>query len=268
MKCISHKSHGSILEKTISFEGLSWKRMSDLLRHAFLSWSWPVIWAISFVYFLVLYFGIGQLFLMVCLKLEKAGLAEKIDKQAPGPEQIRSEKKHSFVSIVIFGFSSWPVVWLYRNGFYQPQTDSFYSVLTGLLLLNIWNEIHFFLVHRLMHIPFFMKNVHLIHHRSRIPTVWSVYSFHWLEAALLSTVPLFFCLVMSPPLMAVAFYPFNSILFNFAGHCNHRLLFLKSEGGLATRHVVHHQRSNGNFGFASGLPDKILLQVKKLKKSI
>jgi sterol desaturase/sphingolipid hydroxylase (fatty acid hydroxylase superfamily) len=118
-----------------------------------------------------------------------------------------------------------------------------------------------------MHLPFFMRHVHMIHHRSRIPTVWSVYSFHWLEAALLSTVPTLFCMIFSPPLMAVALYPLNSILLNFSGHCNYRLHIFASPEGLASRHMQHHKRSLGNYGFASGLTDKIVLLLTKKNKS-
>jgi hypothetical protein len=41
-----------------------------------------------------------------------------------------------------------------------------------------------------MHQKFMMKQIHYIHHKSNIPTVYSVFSFHWIEALLLSTVPI------------------------------------------------------------------------------
>lgn len=241
--------------------------LTDFLKQAFWSWSWPALWSGSFLYFLFLYFVLGWLFEKTCIWLEKAGLAEKIEKAQPAAGQKQAERRHSMVSLIIFGFSVWPVVWLCRNGVYQPQPSTFGSIFIGLLLLNVWNEIHFFLVHRLMHIPFFMRHMHFIHHRSRVPTVWSVYSFHWLEAGLLSLVPTLLCLVFSPPLLAVALYPLNSVLLNFSGHCNYRLLMLASPEGLASRHVQHHRRSLGNYGFASGLPDKMILLLSRKSKS-
>ncbi len=232
--------------------------MIKFVHAVFFNWSYFSLWAIGFIYFLILYWGLGSLFLWTCKKLERKGWAEKIVNQEVTKEQLEWEQKYSFVSIIIFGFSIWPVAWLIRNGFSNPGSDTFWAILLGLLLLNVWNEIHFFLVHRLMHIPFFMKNVHKIHHRSRVPTVWSVYSFHWLEAWLLSTVPSVLCLIFPLPLLAIAIYPINSILFNFAGHCNYRLIFLRRQNdGLATRHVIHHQKSNRNFGFASDILDKL-----------
>lgn len=242
--------------------------MPEFLKQAFYSWSWAALWAGSFFYFVFLYFVLGWLFEKACLYLEAAGLAERIEKSMPAAGQVVAERKHSLLSLVIFGFSVWPVVWLCRTGAYQPQPDSFATVILGLLLLNVWNEIHFFLVHRLMHVPFFMRHVHIIHHRSRIPTVWSVYSFHWLEATLLSTVPTLLCMFFSPPLMAVALYPLNSILLNFSGHCNYRLRIFASPEGLASRHVQHHKRSLGNYGFASGLPDKIIHLLSRKNKSL
>jgi lathosterol oxidase len=232
--------------------------MLKFLHDVFLNWSYFSLWGISFFYFLILYWGLGSLFLWTCKKLEDAGWAERIENQPVAKEQVLWEQKYSFVSIIIFGFSIWPVAWLLRSGIASPAPDTFWTVFSGLILLNIWNEIHFFFVHKLMHVPFFMKNIHKIHHRSRIPTVWSVYSFHWLEALILSTVPAILILFFPIPLLALAMYPVNSILFNFAGHCNYRLAFLRSpQDGLATRHVIHHQKANHNFGFASDLLDKI-----------
>ena len=124
---------------------------------------------------------------------------------------------------------------------------------------KVEDEIHFFIVHRLMHVPFFMRHIHKIHHRSLTPTVYSVYSFHPVEALLLSTVPL--CLVWFIPLepRAIMVYPLTSILLNFSGHCNYR--FWKAPGPgffqLGTRHNEHHTRGRSNFGFASSLLDTL-----------
>ncbi|MBA3898698.1 MAG: sterol desaturase family protein [Bacteroidetes bacterium] len=167
--------------------------------------------------------------------------------------------KYSLSSIFIFGFSGIPIIYLIRNGTITMLDDSLLNTLIGVALLSVWNEIHFFTVHLIMHLPFFMKNVHYIHHQSTIPTVYSVYSFHWLEAFLLSTVPLTIIPFISVSPLVLLAYPFASILLNFAGHCNYR--FGDSKGAswklFATHHNEHHSKFRKNYGFALNIFDKI-----------
>jgi lathosterol oxidase len=213
-----------------------------------------------FIYFLFLYFFIGNLFQFICKKLENRKIIHKIVPEVVAKKQLVFEIKHSLISIVIFAFSGWPIIYFVRNGCISLEKTTILNVLFGVIVLNIWNEIHFFIVHRIMHTPWFMKNVHIIHHRSRIPTVFSVYSFHPLEAILLSTVPLTLVLWLPLSPLAIAIYPFTSIMLNLVGHCNYRLW--KEEGPswfrLATSHNEHHVEGKKNYGFASSLLDKLL----------
>ena len=213
-----------------------------------------------FLYFLFLYFFVGNLFQFICKKLESRKIIHKIVPEVVAKKQLLFEIKHSLLSIVIFAFSGWPIIYLVRNGFISLEKTTIISVLVGVILLNIWNEIHFFIIHRIMHTPWCMKNIHIIHHRSRIPTVFSVYSFHPVEALLLSTVPLLLALLIPLSPVAIAIYPFSRIVLNLVGHCNYRLW--KAEGPswfrLATSHNEHHVEGKKNYGFASSLLDKLL----------
>jgi len=215
-------------------------------------------------YFLLLYFIVGNLFLFICKKLENKHLIHKICKEEVSKKQEFFEIKNSLMSIVIFAFSGWPIIYFVRNGFISLEKTSIITVIIGVILLNIWNEIHFFLVHRLMHTKWFMKHIHIIHHRSRIPTIYSVYSFHPIEAMLLSTVPFLLALVLQLSPVAIAIYPFTSIVLNLIGHCNYRVW--KTEGPtwfrLATSHNEHHVIGKQNFGFASSLLDKLFNHKK------
>ena len=172
-------------------------------------------------------------------------------------------------SIFIFGLSSIPLIALYRYGFISFGPDTIWNIIFGLLFLNLYNEAHFFLVHRMMHLPFFMKNVHWVHHKTRIPTVYSVYSFHWLEATLLSTVPLSITPFFEFSAIAVALYPLTSILINFAGHCNYR--FGNGNGGswqiFGTAHNQHHSKGRQNFGFLLPIFDQFLNKLKANDRS-
>jgi lathosterol oxidase len=232
----------------------------NYIEHIIYDFTYPQLYGVVFVYFLFLYFASAPLFLWIGKTLAKKGITHKIvDKQITN-EQIKFELLHSFQSIVIFGFSAFPIIYLIRNGVIELLPDTVLNVIIGVGLLTIWNEIHFFLVHRLMHLPFFFKYVHKIHHKSKVPTVYSVYSFHWFEALLLSTVPLTITPFVSFAPLAIFLYPLTSILLNFSGHCNYR--FGNGEGLswslFGTFHNEHHFKSRQNYGFASNLLDRLV----------
>lgn len=208
-------------------------------------------------YFLFLYFAIGPLFQYICKVLYRKKLLEKIAPGEVSKEQLSFEIGHSLRSIILFGFSGIPIIYLIRKGSITLLPDTIVNIITGIIILTIWNEIHFFIVHRIMHLPFFMRKVHAVHHRSVVPTVYSVYSFHWFEAVLLSTVPLTIAPFVPLCALSIALYPLASILLNYAGHCNYR--FGNGTGPswktFGTRHAEHHFKRSKNYGFATHLLD-------------
>ncbi|MGB3179938.1 MAG: sterol desaturase family protein [Cyclobacteriaceae bacterium] len=240
--------------------------LTDSILHRF---AYETIAGITILWFLFLYFGGGAIFMITCRALCRKGYLEKIVPGDVSPRQRAFEIRHSLLSILIFGLSGLPLVWLVRQGYIHLLPDTAWNIAWGLLVLTLWNEVHFFIVHRLMHTEWLMRHVHHVHHRSRIPTVWSVFSFHPLEAMLLSTVPLTLvcCLPLAPA--CIVLFPLVSILLNFAGHANFRV----GNGtgskwtGFATRHAGHHSGTHRSFGFASHLPDLVRDRNRKnLKK--
>lgn len=226
------------------------------------------LYFIVVAYFLFLYFVVGPCFDLSCRFLHKRGLVEKIFKKPVPKNQISREIKYSIGSILIFGFSGFPIIYWIRSGFVTLAPDSILNIIMGLIILNVWNEIHFYTVHRIMHLPFFMRNVHKIHHQSVVPTVYSVYSFHWLEAFLLSTVPIIIVPFISFAPSAIAIYPLTSILFNYSGHCNYRFGSGKGRSWklFGTNHNEHHSKFTNNYGFVSDLLDKLFTKPSKARK--
>ncbi len=240
--------------------------MSAKLVHTIIyEYSYMWLYVLTFLYFFFLYFGIAPVFRKVCIWLESRGVVHKILKREATKRQKKIEQIHSLKSIFIFGFSALPVVYLMRTNTIVLLPDTFVNVILGILLLTLWNEIHFFVIHRIMHIPFFMKHVHRVHHRSIIPTVYSVYSFHWFEALLLSTVPITVLPFLPFSPIAVFLYPLTSILLNYSGHCNYR--FGKGKGAhwklFGTRHNAHHSVFKKNYGFASHFLDKLNNKISR-----
>ena len=217
------------------------------------------LWIAVLTYFLFLYFILGTAFRWTVDKLNQKQLLSKISLEAITKAQIYYEIRHSLLSIILFAFSALPLLYMYKEGFIQFQESTLLNTLGGLFLLVTWNEVHFYVVHRFMHTAWLMKRVHYIHHRSKTPTVYSVFSFHPLEAFLLSTVPLFILPILNLSLLSVILFPLVSILLNFAGHCNYR--WGNGQGAswtlFGTRHQHHHSAALKQYGFASGLLDKI-----------
>jgi sterol desaturase/sphingolipid hydroxylase (fatty acid hydroxylase superfamily) len=226
------------------------------------SLSYPAVYLVTTLYFLFLYFAVGQLFLFCCKQLELRGLLVKIyDK--PNANQI-VEIQNSLVSIAIFGLSGVALIAMVRHGYVHLIPNSLLSVLGGLLILNVFNELHFFIIHWVLHIPFLYRNIHFVHHRSKVPSVYSVFSFHWIEALLLSTVPLVIAPFVSFSILAIFLYPLTSIMINFIGHCNYRFPegHVLNKLAMGTKHARHHYLNSANFGFALSIFDHLFPQSK------
>ena len=232
--------------------------MESFIENVLFKYSYLELFGLSFGYFLFLYFGLGLLFLNICKVLENKHLISKIESKEVSKKQVAFEIKHSLKSIVVFGFSVMPVIYLVRVGVIDLLPNTWFNILIGVIILTLWNEIHFYLVHRLMHQKFMMKHVHIIHHKSKIPTVYSVYSFHWIEAFALSTVPLTIVPFIPFSIIAIFIYPIVSILLNFSGHCNYRFGNGKGDSWklFGTHHNQHHSRGRRNFGFSLNVLDK------------
>lgn len=232
--------------------------IEQLLENIIWKFSYFQLFVLTLVYFLILYFFLAPVFKFVCKFLYKKKILNKIADKEIGNRQVAFEIKQSLKSILIFGFSGIPVVYLIRHDVIQLLPNTFLNVIIGLTILNLWNELHFFIIHRVMHLSFFMRNVHYVHHKSKLPTVYSVYSFHWFEALLLSTVPLTIAPLINFSPLAIFLYPLTSILFNYAGHCNYRFGNGTGPGWaiFSTRHTEHHFKVRKNFGFALNYLDQ------------
>lgn len=229
-----------------------------MINYLFNQAAYGEIIGLSLIFFLWLYFGLGYTFDQVCRWLHSRGRLVKIDLSPPLPGQRKREILNSLVSIAVFSVSGLPIIYLYRQGYLQLLPDTTLHILWSLVLLNFWNELHFFMLHRLMHAKFFMKNIHYVHHQSVVPSVYSVYSFHVVEAILLSTVQLTLLCLLPLSSWAILLYPLNSILLNFSGHCNYR--FGEGKRGwflFATIHNKHHSQRFAHFGFALPWLDKL-----------
>lgn len=239
--------------------------LADFFDSIFTRFSYAELFLLTTLYFAFLYFILGWLFWKTCRLLLQRGWAERINDLSYTREQLRFELRQSVYSIIIFGFSALPIKYFVEHDIIHLRETTLLNTLWGLFVLTIWNEIHFYLIHRLMHIRVMMKYVHQIHHRSVVPSVFSVYSFHPVEAALLSGVLLVIAPFYSFSAAALMLFPTVSIIINFCGHSNYRLVLKTRPRWLlfATKHNDHHGKAGQKFGFMTNFMDDLFTKTKK-----
>ena len=230
----------------------------------FTKYSNTELFLLTIAYFTFLYFGLGWCYWKICRLLFQRGWMEKISDRPYSREQLHFELRQSLYSIVVFGFSSLPLAWMLHQNIIHPGENTLGNILLGLVILTFWNEIHFYIIHRIMHLPALMKYAHHIHHRSVVPSVFSVYSFHPLEAALLSSVLVTIAPFYHFPTAALMLFPTLSILINFSGHSNYRLVLKTKQKWLlfATKHNDHHGKAGREFGFMTNFMDYFFTKKK------
>lgn len=207
---------------------------------------------LSFLFFFsILYFS-GTIIASVIINiLTKKGKLHPIY-HARKSGQTKDEIFKSFISIIVFSLQAIPMQLLMANGIIRVSFSNGWNCLWEIPILFLWNEIHFYACHWLLHRRWFMKNVHYVHHRSKEPTVYSVFSFHWIEAFMLGTVIFFPLLIHSFHILSILSLPVMSIILNLMGHSNHESESEKDTEAVSRftfRHTMHHKWSGGNFGF-------------------
>ena len=129
-----------------------------------------------------------------------------------------------------------------------------------IVVLLIWNDVHFWINHRLLHTRRLVR-YHGDHHRSVVTTPWSTYSFHPIEALMLGNIILLPMLVHDFYFWSLASVPVLSLILNLIGHSNWDFFPKVSDThplAASRRHHLHHARPAGNYGFALAFMDQIM----------
>lgn len=178
------------------------------------------------------------------------------------PGQVREELRLSALSILIFAMQTVGVVWLIRHGILSVDWHgSPWHLLWEMPLLYVWNEVHFFVIHRALHWKALYRGVHIWHHRSVITTPFSAYSFHPAESFLLGS-------VMPLALVMHAFSPWAllgltimSLILNVSGHLPYeeihpRSKLFKHMLGHSRYHNRHHREFHTHYAFSLAWLDR------------
>jgi len=174
-----------------------------------------------------------------------------LETRAVDDSQIGTEVLNSLRSIVLFSIGiliPWSMI---QIGLTTVDSEaSVARIIAECLVLVLWNDLHFYAMHRLLHEK--LKKSHVTHHRSIAATPFASYSMSAIEALLLGSVMPFAMLVHAFSVETLLFLPVWSIFINTLSHSNCDLFPRAGEHsllGFIRHHQAHHSRYHGNYSF-------------------
>lgn len=218
-----------------------------------------MLWGIAFFGAIYLCFG-AITWLLTRRVLPALGIGRVLDPRPVPAAQWRRELTQSAVSVLIFG-AGMVVPWGFLQlGWARLASDpGGLRIALEILVLAVWNDVHFWINHRLLHSrP--LRRFHGAHHRSVVTTPFATYSFHPLEALMLGDVILPPMLVHDFSFWALASVPLFSLFFNNVGHANYDFFPKVSYDhwfAASRRHHLHHACHGGNYGFQFTFMDRL-----------
>jgi lathosterol oxidase len=216
----------------------------------------------STLLFAVLYFGFAGIHLAITRWLLPAlGVGRVLDARPLKQGQVAREIGWSLVSVVIFGTGLVVPWWMIRQGWIVVLVDvPWWKVGLELSVLVLWNDVHFYVNHRLLHHKWLFPRFHLQHHRSIVVTPFTTYAFHPVEASMLTNMLIWPVMVHDFSWQALVAMPVISLWFNNVGHSNYDGFPCVAGSSVLTsarRHHLHHAKYHGNYGFLFSFMDRL-----------
>lgn len=161
-----------------------------------------------------------------------------------------------------FGIPIWTayevvILWVFANGWVpwlSWATDTWWLV-TFALLMPMVHELHFYAVHRLIHVPVLYRTVHSVHHNSVNPTPWSSLSMHPVEHLLYWSGSLIHLVIPSHPLLAL-YHLYIAGFGAVVGHVGFDRVQIGRRLSIPTHtyaHYLHHKHFEVNYA-DGGIP--------------
>lgn len=239
----------------------------------FTGWERLILFMIAMALGRYLFFAVTAY--LICYKSGLKDLKRfKIQPQSPKKKQVRHEILFSLSTIIIFSCVGIAVNILYKNGltkiYLRIDQYGWFYFFGSIPVMIILHDIYFYFTHRLLHIPWFLRNVHVVHHRSNNPTPLAAYCFHPVEAILESLIIFLFVLILPVNLIALLIFTTFVLLVNVLGHLGFEFFsqkFRSSRLGRfitsSTHHNLHHQKANKNFGYYFTWCDRLFNTLHK-----
>jgi sterol desaturase/sphingolipid hydroxylase (fatty acid hydroxylase superfamily) len=224
-----------------------------------LSWGWParlllVNWVACF-----LFYGFFEWRLY---KRKSQGTRFKYHHKFPAEQPsdvfwFRNQNIDNFLRSFLISIPLWTVVqvtflWVFANGYapWLSWADHPVYLAALVLLAPAIHEVHFYVIHRLIHTGWLYKVIHSIHHNSVNPSPWSSLSMHPVEAYLYHAVALWHLVIPSNPVVAMIqlhMAGFGAV----NGHIGFEKMELGEDSAMnshAYTHYLHHKYFEVNFG--------------------
>ena len=144
------------------------------------------------------------------------------------------------------------LIWSLANGYAPLITWAAHPVwfVAVFFLIPIWESLYFYVIHRVIHIPFLYKHVHYLHHRNINVGPWSGMSMHPIEQAIFLGSVFIHLLVGAHPLH-ILFHLQYYFLTAMTTHTGFQGLLIKDKNRLALgtfHHQMHHRYFECNYG--------------------
>ena len=142
-------------------------------------------------------------------------------------------------------------LWAYANGIipYVDFAEHPIYCFVILLLIPTFRDLHFYLVHRLIHAQFLYDHVHKLHHNNVNPGPWSGLAMHPVEHLLYFSGVLIHWIVPSSPLHAI-FHLAHAGLAPAPGHAGFDKIVVGEQAAIDTHsydHYLHHKFFECNY---------------------
>lgn len=152
-------------------------------------------------------------------------------------------------------------LWCYANGWGLWGTFAQHPVWFAVFIfvLPLYHEVHFYCIHRLIHVPILYKWIHSVHHNSVNPSPWSSLSMHPIEHLLYWSDSLIHLVLPSHPLIFL-----YGLQITGTGAVVGHVGFDKMEAGANTAintnayaHYLHHKHFEVNYADGATALDKL-----------
>lgn len=220
------------------------------------------------VFFLSIYCTFAGLVYLLTKQLDRT-----IEKRVVTGKQMATELTNSMRTIGLFGIGMIVPWLLIQNELASiDMSHTNVQIVLECLALIVWNDIHFYFVHRLLHTQhkwFNFKTLHVTHHKSVSATPFAAYSMSVSEAILLGSVMPIAMLVRDFSAISLLFLPIWSICINALAHSNCDLFPYASQRSclaLVKHHQHHHSHYHGNYSFFFWQLDAIFGSLHNSKK--
>jgi len=127
------------------------------------------------------------------------------------------------------------------------------------LLIPIYHEVHFYCIHRLIHVPVLYKYIHSVHHNSINPSPWSSLSMHPVEHLLYWSDSLIHLILPSHPLLFLYGLQVTGTG-AVVGHVGFDKIEVGKESAVDTHayaHYLHHKYFEVNYADGTTALDKL-----------